>query len=168
MLATIADDAATNGTRPEFVTLSGKTYVATASYGDIDNHVRLYDPATLLTADRTTDPGVLAHAWPSGAFVQSLRWLPARNATQQSDRAAQSPDGTLVFAQNMTPGQGYLLTSVVLGITDDLRDFPPDDMAEPKRELKGFAPLPGPDAPAILLSAHAKSNVIFALIDLIE
>ncbi|MEM1209720.1 MAG: hypothetical protein AAGI54_10675 [Planctomycetota bacterium] len=161
-------NAATNGTRPEFVTLSGKTYVATTDYGDIDNHVRLDDPAALLTADRTTDPGVLAYAWPAGAFVQPIRWLPACNAAQQSDRAAQSPDGTIVFAQNMTAGEGYLLTLTVLGTTDDLRDFPPNDMTGAKRELKGFAPLPGPHAPAILLSAHAKSNVIFAPIDLIE
>lgn len=154
VLNTTIDDLAVNGTRPEFVTLGGEVLVATADYGDVDNEVRLYRPAALLKASRTSGEGVLAEAWPAGAFVQSLRWLPGD--------AESGGEGTLVLVQNMTAGQGYRLTPTVLGTRDDLRDFPPYDMAETQRELEGFAPLPFPGAPAILFSAYAEQNVTFA------
>jgi len=163
VLHTVVDDLAHNGTRPEFVTRQGLPMVATADYGNAANAGRLYDPAALLTASRTSNRGVLVDEWPAGPFVQSLRWLPARNAAQPSDRHANLPrEGTLVLVQNITAGQGYRLTPVVLGVTDDLTDFPPCDMAETQRELEGFAPLPGHDAPAILFSAHREHNVTFA------
>jgi hypothetical protein len=43
VLGEVDDDAAINGTRPVFVSLGGKTYLATADYGDVHPEIRLYD-----------------------------------------------------------------------------------------------------------------------------
>ena len=57
VLGEIDDDAAINGTRPVFVSLGGKTYLATADYGDVHPEIRLYDPDRLLAAGRSSAPG---------------------------------------------------------------------------------------------------------------
>jgi hypothetical protein len=41
VLDVVEDDAAVNGCRPEFVTVGGKEYLATADYGDARPEVRL-------------------------------------------------------------------------------------------------------------------------------
>src|SRR5262249_990066 len=43
VLDVIDDDAAVNGCRPEFVTVGGSDYLATADYGDVRPELRLYD-----------------------------------------------------------------------------------------------------------------------------
>ena len=57
VLAEIRDDAATNGCRPEYVTVQGRRLLATADYGDVRPAVRLYDPRRLVEAKRSTAPG---------------------------------------------------------------------------------------------------------------
>ena len=96
VLATIADDLAVNGTRPEFVRVGDRWLVATADYGALSNEVRLYDPERLRTATRTSEPGVLVHRFPSSHYVQTLHWI---------DSA-----GLLVLVQNRNYGQGWRLT----------------------------------------------------------
>ena len=41
IVSTIDDDAAVNGCRPEFVEINGRTFLATADYGDIRPEIRL-------------------------------------------------------------------------------------------------------------------------------
>ena len=60
ILLLMTDDAAVNGCRPEFVTLDGKDYLATADYGEVRPEVRLYDPDKMLKTKRTSAPGVTA------------------------------------------------------------------------------------------------------------
>jgi hypothetical protein len=72
VLNEIDDDAAVNGCRPEFVTLEGKDYLATADYGDIRPEVRLYDPEKLLSAGRSSSPGVVTHRVSCGPFNQKF------------------------------------------------------------------------------------------------
>src|SRR6516225_4193359 len=71
VLDIIEDDAAVNGCRPEFVTLEGKPYLATADYGDVRPEVRLYDPGKMLANKRTSTPGVVAHRVLAGPFNQN-------------------------------------------------------------------------------------------------
>jgi len=68
----IDDDAAINGCRPTFVTLSGRTLIATADYGDVHPEIRLYDPELLLKAHRSSAPGVVVHSVLCGPFNQNL------------------------------------------------------------------------------------------------
>lgn len=73
VLAVIRDDAATNGCRPEFVTLKGRRLLATADYGDVRPAVRLYDPQRLVAAGRSSAPGT---AWPQFPADPSIRICP--------------------------------------------------------------------------------------------
>jgi hypothetical protein len=66
LLNVIDDDACIQGTRPEYVEYGHKWYVATADYGNKGNEVRLYDPAVLQHAAKTTDKGVVR---------SSVRWI---------------------------------------------------------------------------------------------
>ncbi len=56
VLDTIDDDAAINGCRPTFVSVSGRTLIATADYGDVHPEIRLYDPELLLKSRRSSAP----------------------------------------------------------------------------------------------------------------
>lgn len=146
----VIDDLATNGTRPEFIRYNGKWVIATADYGERGNQLRLYDPAKLKTATKTSDPGVLIASFGCGPFIQSMHWI------DEAD--------TLVLAQNQTAGLGYRLT---------LLDFSPPkpahmsqllpftrrviDLERPTDELEGFAIV----APgwAVMTSASKENNV---------
>jgi hypothetical protein len=146
--ATVADDLAVNGTRPEFVRVGDRWLVATADYGAQANQIRLYDPERLKTATRTSEPGVLLYQFPSSPYVQTLHWL---------DSA-----GLLVLVQNQTSGQGWRLTVVdlarsietgeqVVTLTVDL---------PPSNELEGFHMLaPGR---GLFVTSSALLNVYFA------
>ena len=74
VLAEIRDDAATNGCRPEYVTVQGRRLLATADYGDVRPAVRLYDPRRLVEARRSTAPGVCVATIPCDPFNQNLFW----------------------------------------------------------------------------------------------
>jgi hypothetical protein len=64
----IEDDACIQGTRPEYVEYNHKWYVATADYGNKANEVRLYDPAVLAHAAKTSDKGVIQNQ------VEGRKW----------------------------------------------------------------------------------------------
>jgi hypothetical protein len=120
------DDLAANGTRPEFVRIAERWLVATSDYGDRNNEVRLYHPEALARAARTSEPGVLAHRFSCGPWVQSLHWIDER--------------GLLVLVQNQIEGLRWRLTFVDLERSVDesravvvaTQDFEPAD------ELEGF------------------------------
>ena len=89
------DDAAINGCRPEFASVGGRPLLATADYGDIRPEIRLYDPAALLAAGRSSAPGVVIHRVLCGPFNQNLHW----------DAGA----GQLFCVQNVIAGRGWRL-----------------------------------------------------------
>jgi hypothetical protein len=129
------DDAAVNGCRPEFVTLAGKDYLATADYGDARPEVRLYDPAKLLGARRTSAPGVAAYRFLAGPFNQNLHWDASR--------------GELTCVQNVVAGRGWRLEVLDLAkAAADGRAWGPGVRVRtqtlPNRdELEGYRPLEG-------------------------
>ena len=95
MLAEIHDNAATNGCRPEYVTLQGRRLLATADYGDVRPAVRLYDPRRLVAARRSSAPGVCVAAIPCDPFNQNLFW--------------DANSGELTCVENVVAGLGWKL-----------------------------------------------------------
>jgi hypothetical protein len=146
--ATITDDLAVNGTRPEFVRIRQRWLVATADYGSLANEVRLYDPERLKTAARTSEPGVLVYRFRSSPYVQTLHWLDAR--------------GLLVLIQNQRDGQGWRLTIVDLAASVAAGEQVVTQRVDlaPPSELEGFHLLT-PDR-ALFLTSSLLSNVYFA------
>lgn len=154
VLDVIDDDAAINGCRPEFVTVNGKAYLATADYGDVRPEVRLYDPEKLIRTRRSSSPGVVAHRFLCGPYNQNLHWDEAR---QQ-----------LVCVQNVIAGRGWQLD--VLDLPKAVADgrawgpevrvkkwtFSADD------ELEGFRPIAG--GKALFVTASPKNNVVLGVI----
>jgi hypothetical protein len=96
----IEDDACVQGTRPEYVEYDHKWYVATADYGGRANEVRLYDPAVLEHARKTTDKGVLFKKFTCGPWVQNMQWI--------------SSKGLLLLIQNQVEGRRWRFTFVDL------------------------------------------------------
>jgi hypothetical protein len=154
LLDTIEDDAAVNGCRPEFVTLEGKPYLATADYGDIRPEVRLYDPEKMLAQKRTSAPGVAAHRFLAGPFNQNLHW---DAGTQQ-----------LTCVQNVIAGRGWRLDVLDLakavadgrasgpGVRVRMQTFLPHD------ELEGYRPL---DANrGLFATSSTKNNLVIGRI----
>jgi hypothetical protein len=135
LLDIVEDDAAINGCRPEFVVVDGRPLLATADYGDVRPELRLYDPAVLLAAHRSSAPGVLVHRVLCGPFNQNLHW--------------DAESGNLTCVQNVVAGRGWRLD--VLDLTRAVADgrvegprvrvrrltFSPHD------ELEGYWPLVG-------------------------
>jgi hypothetical protein len=133
VLKQVEDDAAINGSRPEFVSVGGRSLLATADYGDVRPEIRLYDPAALLAAGRSSAPGVVVNRVPCGPFNQNLHW--------------DGGSGQLTCVQNVIAGRGWRLD--VLDLTRALADggvdrpgvrvrrltFPSHD------ELEGYWPL---------------------------
>lgn len=100
LLNTIEDDACIQGTRPEYVQYKNKWWVATADYGDKGNEVRLYDPALLAKAKKTSEKGVLYKKFTCTPWVQNLLWVPEK--------------GVLVLIQNQIEGRKWRFTYVDL------------------------------------------------------
>ncbi len=100
LLNTIDDDACIQGTRPEYIQYENKWYVATADYGNKANEVRLYDPARLAKAKKTSEPGVVVKKFTCSPWVQNLHWIPAK--------------GILVLIQNQIEGRRWRFTFVDL------------------------------------------------------
>jgi hypothetical protein len=133
VLDTIEDDAAVNGCRPTFVTVNGKTLIATADYGDIRPEIRLYDPERLLKAHRSSALGVVVHRALCGPFNQNLYW--------------EAASGRLICVQNVVEGRGWRLDIIdlsqaiaqgradVAGARIKTFTFSPHD------ELEGYWPL---------------------------
>src|SRR5260221_1213900 len=100
LLNVIEDDACIQGTRPEYVEYNNKWYVATADYGNRANEVRLYDPAVLRHASKTSDQGVLYKKFTCGPWVQNMQWIPEKNL--------------LLLIQNQVEGRKWQFTYVDL------------------------------------------------------
>ena len=99
---TVADDLAINGCPPTTVRAFDRPWVATADYGDTRPTLRLYDPAALAAASRTSEPAVCWHRALIGPYTQTLTVV-------GSDREAE-----LVCVQNRTPGRGWRLDRATL------------------------------------------------------
>jgi hypothetical protein len=135
VLDVIDDDAAVNGCRPEFVTVGPRILLATADYGDVRPEIRLYDPAALLAAGRSSAPGVVAHRLLCGPFNQNLHW--------------DAESGRLICVQNVIAGRGWRLDELDLAraVADGRAEGP---MVRVRRltfaahdELEGYWPLTG-------------------------
>ena len=145
----IIDDAAVNGCRPLFVTVAGKSYLATADYGD-KSHLRLYDPGALIKAKRSRAPGVKVYDLPFGSFNQNLDW---------DDKS-----GQIIGVQNVVAGRGFRLDYIHLakaikagnasakGVRNKTITYPPHTELEGYRELRSGV--------GIFVTAHPKDNVI--------
>ena len=128
LLNTIEDDACIQGTRPEYVEYNHKWYVATADYGGKANEVRLYDPAALKNAKKTSDKGVVYKKFTCTPWVQNLNWI--------------ADKGQLLLIQNQIEGRKWRFTYVDLakslasGKQEVTQVIDIDSRAD---ELEGFA-----------------------------
>jgi hypothetical protein len=124
---TIEDDTCVQGTRPEYVQFNNKWYVATADYGDKRNEVRLYDPAVLQHARKTSDKGLLVKKFTCSPWVQNLHFIPEKNL--------------LVLIQNQQEGRKWRFTyldlnkSIESGTEQIVRVV---DVNDRNDELEGF------------------------------
>ncbi|MFL5746859.1 MAG: hypothetical protein ACJ751_19430 [Niastella sp.] len=126
LLNTIEDDACIQGTRPEYVQYKGKWYVATADYGDKGNEVRLYDPALLQHAKKTSEKGVLVKKFTCTPWVQNLHWIPAKNILvliQNQVEGRRWRFTYLDFNKSMETGAQQVIKVVDLDRTDELEGF---------------------------------------------
>lgn len=127
LLNTIDDDACVQGTRPEYIQYKKKWYVATADYGGKANEVRLYDPALLHKARKTSAPGVVVKKFTCSPWVQNLHWIPGKNI--------------LVLIQNQVEGRKWRFTfldfekSMAAGTEQVIKVV---DLNERPDELEGF------------------------------
>lgn len=145
LLKTIDDDAAVQGTRPEYIRYKRKWYVGTADYGGVRNEVRLYDPQKLANASKTSEEGVLVYKFKCDAWVQNLCW--------------HDKSGTLVLVQNQIEGKRWRLSFLNLeksiekgeAVVQFTKDF---DKAD---ELEGFS-FVGTDEKAIAVTSSKTSN----------
>jgi hypothetical protein len=147
LLNTIEDDACIQGTRPEYIQYNKKWYVATADYGDKGNEVRLYDPAVLRKAGKTSDKGVLYKKFTCTPWVQNLYWI--------------ADKGQLLLIQNQIEGRKWRFTyvdlaaSIASGRQEVVKVF---DVGQRGDELEGFTFLPG-YRQGIAVSSSRRDNV---------
>ncbi|MBO9204416.1 MULTISPECIES: hypothetical protein [Niastella] len=126
LLNTIEDDACIQGTRPEYIQYKGKWYVATADYGDKGNEVRLYDPALLQHAKRTSEKGVLVKKFTCTPWVQNLLWVPGKNILvliQNQIEGRKWRFTYLDFNKSIETGTQQVIKVVDLDRTDELEGF---------------------------------------------
>ena len=150
----IEDDPAINGCRPTFVTVAGRTFLASADYGDIRAELRLYDPGRIVAEGRTSAPGVVAHRVLIGPWNQNLHW----------DAAS----GQLTCIQNVLEGRGWRLDRLDLakaladgrasatGVRLGTATFFPHD------ELEGYLPLEG--GTALFVTSSRRENILLGAI----
>lgn len=154
VLDTIEDDAAINGCRPTFVDVSGRTLLATADYGDVRPELRLYDPAAMLRAGRTSAPGVVVHRVLCGPFNQNLHWDPATRR--------------LTCAQNVIEGRGWRLDVLDLdrALADGRASGPGVRVGcftfDPHDELEGYWPLDGERS--LIVTSGRSENITMGVI----
>lgn len=158
VLDVIDDDAAVNGCRPEFVTLEGKSYLATSDYGDVHPEVRLYDPDKMLASKRTSGPGVVAHRFLAGPFNQNLHWDAAK--------------GQLTCVQNVIAGRGWRLDILDLSkaVADGRANGPGVRVRmltfQPHDELEGYRPLDV--GRGLFVTSSQKGNVVVGEMKVVE
>lgn len=147
VLNVVEDDAAVNGTRPEFVELGGRWWIATSDYGPGPNYVRYYDPERLKRAIRTSEAGVEVRRVPCGPWVQTLHYRPE--------------NGELVLVQNQIEGLRWRLTVVRDLSEEDYRGARVIDLANPSDELEGFVSVRG--HLGVFVSAMRRDNVVISV-----
>jgi hypothetical protein len=154
ILDVIEDDVAVNGCRPEFVTIGGRDYLATADYGDARPEIRLYDPEVMLKAKRTSAPGVIVYRVLCGPYNQNLYW----DAAQKQ----------LTCVQNVVSGRGWRLDVLDLPkAVADGRAWGPNVRAQvltfsPRDELEGYCPM-GDDR-WLFVTSKRKDNLILGVV----
>ncbi len=146
LLNTIEDDACIQGTRPEYIQFRKKSYVATADYGGKNNEVRLYDPAVLAKAKKTSEKGVVYRKFSCSPWVQNLKWI--------------ADKGQLLLIQNQIEGRRWRFTYVDLEKSlasgkEEVVKVIDIDRAD---ELEGFTFL-GTNNKGIAVSSSRKNNV---------
>lgn len=146
LLNTIEDDACIQGTRPEYVQYKKKYYVATADYGGRGNEVRLYDPAALAKAKKTSEKGVVYKKFTCSPWVQNLKWI--------------ADKGQLVLIQNQIEGRRWRFTYIDLDKSiasgkEEVTRIIDIDKAD---ELEGFTFLESNNK-GIAVSSSRKNNV---------
>jgi len=153
ILNMLSDDLAVNGTRPEFVHVNDKWLIATSDYGDEGNQLRLYDPARLKTAVRSSAPGVLVAVEPCGPWVQTVEWVPAWQ--------------NLALVQNQIEGLRYRLTFASWDGDDFDAEFgQPLDLKQPRDELEGWTHLG--EGWCLYLSSSPTNNVSIGRVQLAD
>jgi len=146
LLNTIEDDNCIQGTRPEYVQYKKKWYVATADYGNKANEVRLYNPAVLKSAKKTSEKGVLYKKFTCPPWVQNLHWV--------------ADKGVLILIQNQIEGRKWRFTfldmekSIDSGIASVIKEIDIDC----NDELEGFTLLDN-DQQGIAVTSSRKNNV---------
>ncbi|MBO0934426.1 hypothetical protein J2I48_25680 [Fibrella sp. HMF5036] len=126
LLRTIDDDAAVQGTRPEYVQYQNNWYVATADYGNHANAVRLYDPARLATAQKTSEPGVLVKQFACSPWVQNLHWIPEKGMLVLIQNQIEGRRWRFTFmdlAKSIEAGREQVINTIDLDKTDELEGF---------------------------------------------
>jgi hypothetical protein len=146
LLNTIEDDTCIQGCRPEYVQYKNKWYVATADYGEKTNEVRLYDPAVLKTARKTSAKGVLYKKFSCTPWVQNLCWIPDKNL--------------LLLVQNQIEGKKWRFTYVDLAKSIGSGKSEVVKVIDTDRpdELEGYA-FSGSLNKGIAVSSSRKKNV---------
>jgi len=146
IINTVEDDTCIQGARPEYVQYKKKWYVATADYGNKGNEVRLYDPATLRKAAKTSDAGVLVKKFTCTPWVQNLKWVPEK--------------GILVLIQNQIEGRKWRFTYVDLNksIETGKQEVIKVVDLDPADELEGFTFL-NSITDGIAVTSSRKNNV---------
>ncbi|MES1249772.1 MAG: hypothetical protein ABUL46_03765 [Chitinophaga rupis] len=126
LLNVIEDDACIQGTRPEYVKVNNKWYVATADYGNRANEVRLYDPAVLRFASKTSEKGVLYKKFTCGPWVQNMQWLPEKNMLlliQNQQEGRKWRFTYLDLKKSLASGQQEVVKVVDIDRGDELEGF---------------------------------------------
>lgn len=126
LIHTVEDDACIQGTRPEYVEYEGKWYVATADYGDKRNEVRLYDPATLQKAGKTSAPGVLVAKFSCGPWVQNLHWVAGKGILMLIQNQVEGRKWRFTFVdlkKSLQKGEQVVLRSIDIDKADELEGF---------------------------------------------
>lgn len=153
VLNVCVDDLAVNGTRPEFVRVGERWVIASSDYGPERNAVRLYDPAMLRVAPRTSTPGVLIAETPCGPFVQTIEWV------EDYDPEAPGSQSAILLVQNITPGLGYRLTAGRIADDGTISWDEPIDLDWPTDELEGLVVFPDDPTRGVAISASREGNV---------
>jgi hypothetical protein len=158
VLAVIHDDAAVNGCRPMFVRLDGRTLLATSDYGNVRPEIRLCDPERLLSAGRTSAPGVIVHRVLCGPWNQNMHW--------------NDSTGVLTLVQNVIEGRGWRLDRINLAkaVADGRVEGPSARVATvtftPHDELEGYWPLDRERE--MLITSSPKDNLVIGVVRPVE
>ncbi len=160
VLAQVTDDAAVNGCRPQFVTLEGKRWLATADYGDVRPEIRLYDPAKLMAAGRSSAPGVIGGRVLCGPFNQNLHWdaqrknlICVQNVVAGRGWQLDVLNLAKAIADGRADGPGVRVAKIVLPPHTELEGYCPSEQQSPAEGFSGISPL------GVFVTAHPQDNL---------